>query len=169
MTINYNLFSFEHKGNCYPADDRTIITRVDWVSHGNYAIHQVSKKLDEDPDKWNKGEYFNGYISIERPHFDEIVAALDSSYVDVFTPFWQGDVPPRGMMPAASRLYAYWGEHQETFTLEERVSFWNRLGVSKQTFFTVGEFKELVEKLKTSNVERPVHYVAIDWSKKADA
>jgi hypothetical protein len=55
---------------------------LDYVSHGNYAVHSKN---------------YNAYINLEYDHFGDILNSFKSATVPSGrTPFWTGIVPPRG-------------------------------------------------------------------------
>src|ERR1700677_4484507 len=80
MTMNFLIEEFESKP-LFNINDETVKIKLDWVTHGNFAIH-----TDDD------------YLSLEVQHFKEILDSFrDAPKPSKRIPFWKGDIPARGM------------------------------------------------------------------------
>lgn len=94
----------------YPVliSDFKIKTCLDWVSHGNYSIHQDYPE--------------NTYINLEKHHFQEILNAWDAHEdKDAITPGWKGIVPARGMHFFPGYLFAYLYKRLGIIVIESRM------------------------------------------------
>jgi len=178
MTMNYNIGEVETKPlvirrkfneetQKYEDDFDPIKTKIEWVSHGNYALIQPKddKELRE-----NKNSIFMPYIWIdmEEEYFDQILKAIEEKPIpttaeEVFEPFWKAVLPPRGMHFMESQLRAYfWGKKKKGFILHQQHNNpW--LGGMPCTQidemgFNLEDFKKVRDVALNSKAEKPVHY-----------
>lgn len=138
-------------------------TRIDWVSHGNYAIMQPKRnKEDIVISPWI-------YMSMEFDYFDQIIEAFESTekpkpsgtdYNHLFEPFWKADVPMRGMLPWPERLQTFFYREKEGLILQKQThSEYGNL--VKYLGFTIEDFKKVRDAVHSNTNEKPIHYVRL--------
>lgn len=181
MTMNYNIgkidvhpclprMKWNEEKQKYEDDFSLVPTSVDWVSHGNYALHQPvdDKSLREDK---NKKFLPMIWMELEEEYFDQILEAikeksLPTTPIEIFEPFWKAVLPARGMHFFETQLRAYFLDtkknafvfHQQTNNL----TFYRTPSpIIEQMAFSVKDFKKIRDIALDKKAKRPVHYCAI--------
>jgi len=92
MTMNFLIEEFESEHILkIKDDDNKFKIKLDWVSHGNFAIYTE-----------------HDYIELEKHHFREILDAYENAVKPSGRkPFWTGTVPPRGWSFGENLIEAY--------------------------------------------------------------
>lgn len=154
----------------YEDDFSPIPTEVYWVSHGNYGIAQPLCDYDLREKKGSKLFPYN-WLNIEAEYFDEILKALEEKPLpttghDLFVPFWQAILPPRGMHFFETYLRTYFFLSQrKSFIIHSQCSSF--IGAPcpqiQEMGFTVEDFKKLRDMALGTDVKRPVHYCRMGW------
>jgi hypothetical protein len=148
-------------------DDFSLIeTSVEWVSHGNYALHQKKDDYELSKDNFNVFLWFE----MEQEYFDQILAALESqplpvNTTDLFEPFWKAVLPPRGMHFYETQIRAYFRDSEKNSFIMHQQSCLLSLGLTgycpapliAQMGFTVEDFKKVRDVALTANAEKPFH------------
>lgn len=163
--------------DCSVVDTDPIKTSITWVSHGNYSLNQPKANYKYDPENISLPYT---YMEIEADQFDQIIKAYEEnepitksegSYDCIFKPFWQGDVPLRGMMPIPVRLNAYFcGKKENGFVIQKQtynIFFGFPSDSIEQLGFTIEDFKKVRDAaLSAKDEDKPIHYCQMDWSSK---
>jgi hypothetical protein len=131
---------------------------VDWVSHGNYAVHGASVN-------------FSTWVDFEPSHFDEIIQAFETArnvprtLVEIFKPFWEGIVPPRGM--------CFWAHQSRCFVFDKDAFVIHQMGAAafhgnyptmnggREMIFAIDDFKKIRDIALSDKNCRPFHCVTI--------
>jgi hypothetical protein len=152
----------------YEKSDDLVSTRVEWVSHGNYAILQP---LDDFTIK-EEGRKFSPYtwFDMEREYFDEILKAVEEKGLPetvegLFEPFWKAVLPARGLHFYETQLRAYfWGRKKDAFVIHQQTYGRGQLSNKiEQIGFYVEDFRKIRDVALNSDRWRRVHYCKVSF------